>query len=161
MTPHQRQPEADVLHDRPGVRAFVAEARVGRLATVNAHGEPTVVPICFALLDGPQPLIVSVLDEKPKRVADADLARIRNIERHPAVCLVIDHYAEDWQQLRFAQVHGRARVMTIADERHAAAITVLRGKYPQYRSMAIDQRPVIAIDISSVNAWRGDGQRFT
>ncbi len=144
---------------RAGELAFVQAARVGRLATVDAHQRPTVVPVCFTVV-GDVPAIVSVLDEKPKRVGDEDLGRVRNIRRNPRVCLVVDRYEEDWSRLAFVQVHGAARVMAPDDEGHAGAVAALRAKYPQYREMAIERRPVIVIEGLTGFSWRGDGSRF-
>ncbi len=53
---------------------FLAEARVGHLATADAAGAPHVIPVCFAL--GGQS-IYSVLDEKPKRASLTGLRRTR------------------------------------------------------------------------------------
>lgn len=136
------------------------EARVGRLATVDTRHEPSVVPVCFAVMGNTSPRIVSVLDEKPKRVADRDLRRIRNIERNPAVALVVDRYDEDWSKLAFVQLRGVARVIAPGEEGHAAAVSALRAKYPQYLEMAIERRPVIAIEGLAAFSWRGDGTRF-
>ena len=63
--------------------------RVGRLATVDADGVPSVVPICYAT-DGEA--IYSPLDEKPKRVAATALKLVRNLLARPDVALVVD----DW-----------------------------------------------------------------
>ena len=104
------------------VRNLVAEARVGRLATVNGRNEPRVVPICFAWLDSSRPVIVSVLDEKPKQVTDGALARVRNLRRNPACSLLVDAYDEDWTRLVFAQVNGAARVMEPADPLHGLSL---------------------------------------
>jgi PPOX class probable F420-dependent enzyme len=137
---------------------LIGAARIGRLATVNLRHEPRVVPICFALLETPSPLVVSVLDEKPKRLGDSELARVRNLRQNPACSLVIDHYEEDWTRLVFAQVNGAARVIEAGDHLHATALAALRDKYPQYRAMDLVHRPVIAIEIVAVTTWRGDGQ---
>ncbi len=144
----------------PAVRDMIATARVGRLATVNGRGEPRVVPICFALLDTPAPVIVSVLDEKPKRVGDAELARVRNLRRNPASSLVIDHYDEDWPQLVFAQVNGAARVILPDDDLHGRALAALRAKYEQYRAMDLASRLVIALEVVSITTWRGDDRNW-
>lgn len=141
--------------------AFVREARVGRLATVDGRGRPAVVPFCFAILGGDALVAVSVLDEKPKRVADRDLARVRNIAAHPDVAFVVDRYDEEWSRLAFVQVKGRARLLAPGDEIHGAAIDALRAKYPQYRAMAIEERPVIAIEHLRASSWRGDGGAFS
>jgi PPOX class probable F420-dependent enzyme len=142
------------------VTSFITEARSGRLATVTARNEPRVMPVCFALLMGPAVRVVSVLDEKPKRVADGALARVRNLERHPAACLLVDHYEEAWQHLAFAQVNGMARVMSPGAGGHQEAIEALRAKYVQYRAMDIASRPVILLEVSTVTTWRGDGGTF-
>jgi PPOX class probable F420-dependent enzyme len=140
--------------------AFLREARVGRLATVDAAGYPAVVPFCFAVMDGDEPAVVSVLDEKPKRVPDEELARVRHIRRHPAVGFVVDHYDDEWSRLAFVQVRGRARLLAPGDEGHAAAIAALHDKYPQYRKMAIEERAVIVIGALRAVSWRGDGGTF-
>ncbi|HEY7092547.1 MAG TPA: pyridoxamine 5'-phosphate oxidase family protein, partial [Ktedonobacterales bacterium] len=46
--------------------AFVQRQRVARLATADADGRPSVVPVCYAF-DSRR--FYSPLDEKPKRVA--------------------------------------------------------------------------------------------
>lgn len=145
---------------RAGELAFVGEARVGRLATVDAGQRPVVVPVCFAVMDGDAPAIVSVLDEKPKRVGDEELGRVRNIRQNPRVCLVVDRYDEDWTRLAFVQVHGAARVMEPGEAGHAEAVAALRAKYPQYREMALERRPVIVIEGLTGFSWRGDGGRL-
>jgi PPOX class probable F420-dependent enzyme len=142
---------------QPSEVLFVGEARVGHLATVNAAGRPSVIPVCFTLIGDE---IVSVLDEKPKRVADSDLRRVRNIEGNPAVALVVDQYEEDWSRLAFVQVRGVARIVQPGEAGHPEAIAALRAKYRQYRSMAIEQRLVIAISNLTATSWRGDGTRF-
>lgn len=151
MTFPDEQPELDPLR-------MLNDARVGRLATVNERGHPSVVPFCFAVIGEEEPVIVSVLDEKPKDVPDEELARVRNIRRNPNVAFVIDHYEENWSRLSFVQVRGQARLVSPGEPGHAAAITALREKYPQYRSMAIEGRPVIMIEQLRINTWNAADQ---
>lgn len=148
----RRPPTAEEL-------AFVRDQRVGRLATVDGTGSPVVVPVCYALMtESDEPVIVSVLDEKPKRVPVRELARVRNIRGQPRVSLVVDHYAEDWQTLAFVQLRGVAEIVEPRDSLHRQAIPVLRAKYPQYERMAIDQSPVITIRQLSAVGWSsGEG----
>ncbi len=40
-----------------------------------------------------------------------------------------------------------------APREHARAVGALREKYTQYTSMALDQRPIIAVDIESATSW--------
>jgi PPOX class probable F420-dependent enzyme len=119
-----------------------AAARVARLATVDRHGRPHVVPICFAI-DG-DTLYTSV-DEKPKRTRR--LRRLENIEANPAVEVVIDHYEDDWSQLWWVRMRGTARI--VQDPR---AVELLADKYPQYRERP-PAGPVIAIEIEERSEW--------
>ncbi len=131
-------------------RAFLESQRVARLATVDEQGQPFVVPICYAF-DGR--VIYSALDEKPKQVAPTQLKRVRNILAHPRVGLVVDEYDEDWSRLAYVQLRGQAALIQPGTEEHAAAIALLRAKYPQYRAMAIERQPVVRIVPESVSSW--------
>ncbi len=145
---------------QPEELAFVREARVGRLATVDARNRPAIVPFCFAVIGEEHPIVISALDEKPKRVADEQLTRVRNIEANPDVCFVVDRYDEDWSRLAFVQVRGRARLLPAGGGGHLAAVAALREKYPQYATMAIELRPMILIEHLCAVSWRGDGELF-
>lgn len=129
---------------------FLAGHRVARLATADAQGQPFVVPICYLFEGG---VFYSALDEKPKSVAPTHLKRVRNILANPQVGLVIDDYAEDWSRLAYIQIRGRAELVDPGAEEHAAAIRLLRAKYPQYRQMAIDRQPVLRITPTSIVSW--------
>jgi coenzyme F420-0:L-glutamate ligase/coenzyme F420-1:gamma-L-glutamate ligase len=146
-----KAPTADEL-------AFAQRHRVGRLATVTAAGAPVVVPCCFAVMESDgEPVVVSVLDGKPKTVDPRALARVRNIEANPAVCVTVDDYAEDWSRLRFVQLRGTARLLEGGSDRAETAIGVLREKYPQYRAMDLDGAPVIEIRDLTSFAWSVSG----
>lgn len=133
-------------------REFIREHRVARFATADASCQPAVVPICYAI-DGD--VLYSPVDEKPKRVAPADLKRVRNVRANPNVSLVVDDYSEDWSKLEYVIIAGRAEVISPAESggEHARAVALLREKYEQYRSMAIDERLMIKITIKSVKRW--------
>ncbi len=139
---------------------FLQRSRVGRLATADRLGRPSVVPVCYAVVDGPAGLsVVSALDEKPKRVGVTELKRVRNIVERPDVALVADVYVENWSRLGFVQVRGQARVVPPGDEGHQTAIAALRQKYSQYGTMAIETRPIIRIEELTATSWRGAGER--
>jgi PPOX class probable F420-dependent enzyme len=129
---------------------YLAAHRVARLTTVDAEGHPAIVPICFAT-DGQ--VIYSALDAKPKRVAPTALRRVRNIRANPDVALVVDDYAEQWADLSHLIVHGTASLIAPETAEHAAAIALLRDKYPQYAAMPIEEQPVIAIRPTSARFW--------
>jgi PPOX class probable F420-dependent enzyme len=136
--------------------AFVQQQRVARLATADAEGRPYVVPVCYAF-DGAR--FYTPLDEKPKRAAAANLKRVRNIEARPVAALVIDHYDDDWSQLAYVQVAARADLLAPgdekhADEKHAAALALLRERYPQYRTMALERSPIIMLTPTALVSWR-------
>ena len=140
-----------MLELTPEQDARLADAPLGHLATADAAGRPHVIPICFAY-DGQY--LYSVLDAKPKRSRLTGLRRVRNILQNPQVALVIDHYSEDWSQLWYLLVHGRAELVEDG-ETPAHAIALLRAKYPQYRPMALDDNPVIRITPERVTGWSG------
>lgn len=143
----------------PAELAFLDRHRVARLATVNPRGAPALVPICFARieLEG-EPVIVSALDDKPKQVADRQLARVRNIAADPAVTLLVDDYGEDWSRLAYVRFRGAGALLEPGAPGHDAAIVALRDKYQQYQAMAIENRPVIAIRGLRATSWTGAGE---
>ncbi len=130
--------------------AFIESQRVARLATVDARGRPHIVPICFALLDH---ILFTPIDEKPKAGDPHTLRRMRNIEAHPDVQVLLDEYDdEDWTRLRYLQLRGHARIIESGGE-HAAAVAALRARYRQYAEMSLGSRPIIAVDIQRVVEW--------
>lgn len=134
----------------PAVRDFVANARVGHLATVDSEGRPHVVPFCFVLSGN---TVYSPLDEKPKNVRPEGLKRVRNLLVQPQVQVLVDRYDEDWERLAFVQLRGRARLVDGGNKEHEAALRLLRAKYSQYEAMALEGRPVIAIDVTGHFSW--------
>src|ERR1700741_5193681 len=110
------------------VQKIIREPRVARLATLDARSRPHVVPVCFAY-DGK--LFYTAVDQKPKRVTPERLARLRNIRAVPGVALLIDEYDEDWTQLSYILIRGKAKLIPqSAHKEHAWAIRKLRAKYP-------------------------------
>jgi PPOX class probable F420-dependent enzyme len=128
---------------------FIRSARVARLATAGASGEPLVIPICFAF-DGRE--FFSPIDEKPKNSPPEKLKRLRNIQENPRVSLVVDRYVEDWRALAYVLASGHAKILP-AGRKHRRAISLLRRKYPQYRSMALEERPMIVITPKRWKIW--------
>ncbi len=126
---------------------FVSRQRVAHLATVDAAGQPHVVPVCFVYHGG---ALWIAIDEKPKR--STRLKRLRNIGENPRVSLVLDRYDEDWTRLGYVLVQGSAIVLERGDAR-ADVLAALREKYPQYVAMALEDRPLIRITPEQVSAW--------
>ncbi len=133
----------------PRAVRLIRSARIAHLATADASGQPHVVPICF-VFDGAR--MYSPIDEKPKRAPASQLKRIRNIGQNPDIALVIDHYEEDWRKLAYVLIFGTARLLS-GGAAHRRAARLLRRKYPQYRLMDIDHRPMIRITPRRSRIW--------
>lgn len=135
----------------PAVADFIGAARVGRLGTVGAGGQPLVVPICYAF-DGRA--LYSAIDAKPKRTGARGLKRVRNIEENPRVSLAIDHYDEDWSRLRYVIVQGEAELLESGKE-YRRGVAMLVAKYPQYDRLPLDpaQGLMIKIRPRSILSW--------
>jgi PPOX class probable F420-dependent enzyme len=130
-------------------RAFIRAARVAHLGTADAGGQPHVIPICF-VFDRNE--FFSPIDEKPKQTSPRPLKRLRNISENPKICLLVDRYEEDWQNLAYVLVLGTAKIL-LRGKRHDRAIGLLRRKYPQYRAMVLEQRPIIRISPARAVGW--------
>jgi PPOX class probable F420-dependent enzyme len=135
-------------------RSRLADARVARLATADAGGRPHLVPVTFAV-DSDADVICIAIDHKPKTTTN--LKRLRNIAENPAVSLLADHYAEDWDTLWWARADGQASVVTgeaagAEDEAlRVRCLDQLAGKYPQYR----ERRPEGPVIVIAVTRWTG------
>jgi len=128
------------------MRLRLGDARVARLATVDAEGRPHVVPIAFAHHD--ENLYFAV-DDKPKR--SRNLKRLRNIAGNPRVSVLVDHYEDDWTRLWWVRVDGAAHVLD-HDAEAQRAIDLLVRKYAQYARKR-PQGPVVAIRIEHMTGW--------
>jgi PPOX class probable F420-dependent enzyme len=133
-----------VVHFDP--QASFAHAPVARLGTVAPDGTPHLVPVVFALRDE---VVYTAVDAKPKTTQR--LRRLANIERHPQVSLLVDHYADDWTQLWWVRIDGIAAIHHDGNALHAGH-DLLRAKYAQYQSVPFNG-PVIAVAIQRWTSW--------
>ena len=133
------------------VQRFIHAHVVARLATADTTGQPHVIPFCYAF-DGTS--VYFIVDEKPKRQTGKPLKRIRNILANPHVAIVIDDYADDWTQLAYVLITGKASIVE-AEEEHARALGLLRERYPQYRVMSLSfpHNAMVRILPTKVIAW--------
>jgi PPOX class probable F420-dependent enzyme len=148
---HHRPMSATIL--TAAQRAFLASARTATLATIAPDGAPRLVPVCFVLAGE---IVYSPLDEKPKAVDDVrDLARVRDLIARPDVGLLVHRWSEDWDELGWLRLRGKASLLEAAEapERHATAVRALRAKYPQYAGHDLESRPLVVIEIVAVRAW--------
>ena len=131
------------------MRSRVTAARVAQLATVGGTGSPHLVPFCF-VLDGET--LYSAVDRKPKRTTR--LRRLENAAAEPRVCVLVDHYEEDWSRLWWVRLDGRALTLEPGAEADGA-LAALADKYPQYRSAPPDG-PVLRIDVERWAGWSSE-----
>ncbi|MET8335037.1 TIGR03668 family PPOX class F420-dependent oxidoreductase [Streptosporangium canum] len=136
--------------DELQARARFRDARVARLATADARGRPHLVPVTFDL-DGDT--VAFAVDHKPKRTTD--LRRLRNIAANDRVCLLVDHYDDDWTRLWWVRADGRARVAGDGADRERA-LARLAERYPQYRDRP-PRGPVVLIAVESWTSWSYEG----
>ncbi|MGH9074423.1 MAG: TIGR03668 family PPOX class F420-dependent oxidoreductase [Acidimicrobiales bacterium] len=127
-------------------RRRFCRARVARLATVAATGQPHLVPVTFAC-DGET--LYSAVDDKPK--SSRRLKRLGNIRANPGVSLLVDHYDEDWAALWWVRADGRARVEESGPALELAH-ELLGDKYAQYR-LAPPGGPVVVVEVRGWRAW--------
>jgi PPOX class probable F420-dependent enzyme len=141
--------------------AFLHGTRRAVLGTINGEGAPRLVPICFAVLDGRLgPVIVSPLDEKPKRGADPhELARVRDLIARPRVSLLADRWDEDWARLAWLRIDATATVVEPGDPEHGPAVLALRARYAPYRAQRLELRPVIRFEPTRAVSWSGAARR--
>jgi PPOX class probable F420-dependent enzyme len=124
----------------------LASVPVVRLATVDEHGHPHLVPVTFAVSRG---VLYTAVDHKPKH--SRDLRRLANIRANPHVSLLADHYDDDWNRLWWVRADGHAHVIE-DPERMRTPIALLVARYPQYREHP-PEGPVIAIAIEHWTGW--------
>jgi PPOX class probable F420-dependent enzyme len=127
-------------------QARFANAPVARLGTVAPDGTPHLVPVVFALHDD---VVYTAVDGKPKTTQR--LQRLANIERHPQVSLLVDHYADDWTQLWWVRIDGIAAIHHDGNALRAGH-DLLRAKYAQYQSVPLNG-PVIAVAVQHWSSW--------
>ncbi len=127
-------------------RQRLAGARVARLATVSAEGQPHLVPVTFAI-DGDS--IYIAIDHKPKTTTR--LKRLANITANPRVTLLADHYDDDWTQLWWSRADGHATVLS-PGQATEAPVARLAARYSQYQDTP-PTGPVIAITVTTWTGW--------
>ncbi|MFQ6031264.1 MAG: pyridoxamine 5'-phosphate oxidase family protein, partial [Dehalococcoidia bacterium] len=113
---------------------------------------PHIIPVCF-VYDGHA--FYTALDLKPKHVAPERLARVRHIRANPNVGLLIDEYGEDWSQLWYVLVRGRAELVSeSAGEEHVKGHRLLKAKYAQYQAGLLPVgAPLIRIHPLRITSW--------
>src|SRR6202158_4960998 len=112
-------------------RDWFAQAPVAQLATVAPDGAPHLVPVVFAALGD---VVYTAVDAKRK--STKRLRRLANIEGNPRVCMLVDHYADDWTQLWWVRADGGAAIHHSGEDM-ATGYAELRRKYVQYQRISL------------------------
>ena len=137
--------------DPVAARRLFASSPVARLATVSPAGDPHIVPVTFVLDHGPgrADRVYTAVDAKPK--STTNLQRLRNIRAHPAVALLADRYAADWDTLWWVRADGVAAVLDAPGDR-AGPARLLAARYPQYAGQP-PEGPVISVQVRRWTGW--------
>lgn len=131
--------------DEGDARRRFAAARVARLATVGGD-QPHLVPVVFAVAGNE---ILIAVDGKPKR--HRSLRRLRNIDDHPQVSLLVDHYDDDWSTLWWVRADGAAVVSSDAAALDRAR-DALAARYPQHAADP-PAGPVVVVTVERWSGW--------
>jgi PPOX class probable F420-dependent enzyme len=128
------------------LRRRLESADHGVLSTLHPTRGVDAVPVCFAV-DGN--LVGIPIDTvKPKR--STNLGRTHNLQRDPRATLLVEQWnRDDWSQLWWV----RASLELVEDERaqRDTFVELLRRKYPQYKTGAIDS--VLTLTIVDLAGW--------
>jgi nitroimidazol reductase NimA-like FMN-containing flavoprotein (pyridoxamine 5'-phosphate oxidase superfamily) len=106
------------------VEKLIARERVCRVATVNEHGMPHLVPVCHVLANG-----------KICFGSGSNGRKVKNLQRNPRVTVTVDLYSDDWAHIKGVMVQGTAKVFS-RGPKFRRIRDLLYAKYPHYRTDA-------------------------
>lgn len=130
---------------------MLEDERVGRLGFLDGAANPRVLPVTYAVCEH---TFVTAVDDKPKRVAGEELARVRWLRERPRAALTVDHYDEDWSKLAWVQALGRIQVRDV--EGAPAALQRLMARYAAYRERP-PLGPLLVLEPERLLWWRAAG----
>lgn len=139
---------------RNTVRRIVASWPVGVLST---WGKDSIhsVPVVFVAVDDE---IYSPIDGKPK--SGTRLQRIVDLERDARFTLLLQHYADDWNELWWLRLTGVGTVDTLrGSPLRERVLEGLHEKYSQYASTGVltDSEQVLRLKVEKTAAWAYQG----
>ena len=123
-------------------RFFIVSQRVMRFNSLTPGGRIHSVPICYAF-DGVN-LYAHARSKETKRW--------RNIMRNKTASVEIDSYSDDWSQLKGVLIYMKP-VFVDAGPEQKKALSLLRSKFKQYRTMLGDSTPVVKMEPEGVVSW--------
>ncbi len=138
------------LETLPGwARELLETERVARLAYLDDHDSPRVLPVTFAVSGDS---LWSAIDEKPKRTPEP--ARLRYLRRRADAALLVDVYDDDWSRLAWVQLLGPVEV--VPADSAPDAMAALAAKYEQYASRT-PPGPLLRLTPARALHWRAAG----
>jgi len=129
-------------------RALLEDSPVARLGIADDEGNPRVLPVTYAILGN---AIVTAIDHKRKSVPADRLARVRWLKARPRAALTVDHYEDDWSELRWVQALGPIAIIEAA--KAPDAVAALTARYPAYRDRP-PGGPVLSLEPDRLLWWQ-------
>jgi PPOX class probable F420-dependent enzyme len=141
-------PPATLEELPPWARDILDSEPLAHLGLLDDHGGPRVLPVTFTVVDSE---IWSAVDDKPKRVAGEELARVRWLRARPQSALTVDRYSEDWSELAWVQLIGTTTVVEVAG--HEQVLEALATRYAPYRER-LPRGPLLRLAPERCLFWR-------
>ena len=137
------------------VDRLVDIAPVARLGQKDERGLAQTLPLVFVRVGN---ALWSPIDGKPKK--STRLNRLVWVDMHPDVCVLIDHYEDDWAQLWWLKLYGQAAVFRRSHSEWEQAINLLGQKYRQYEEtpMLTGEPTMIRIELGLWKSWAAGGE---
>ena len=139
----------------PRFERVLHKARIARLATVDSKYRPHLIPVVFVFCND---LFYLPIDHKSKRARPEKLKRVRNIQQNSNVALLIDRYSENWKELFYILIQGKASILgnkymtnhekSLSHDFHI----LLREKYKQYEKIGVGEY-IIMIKPQKAVTW--------
>lgn len=131
----------------PWLVELIDSADVARFATTDGI-QPHLVPVVLVSEGNHIYLPIDGKRKKPGR-----LKRMSNIERHPEVAILVDHYEEDWSQLWWVRVDAIASIVPLP----TAARNKFTEKYRGYGHTEIGIES-IKLEVVNVQKWSNSAE---
>jgi PPOX class probable F420-dependent enzyme len=130
------------------IRDFIAAHRTANLATVGPDGQPHLVAMWFALIDG-------VLWFETKRKAQKAL----NLSRNPQATVLIED-GLTYDSLRGVSLEGRAEIVDDPEQLWAVGVNVwerYNGPYTEdlrpFVEVMLNKRVAVRFDVTRTRSW--------
>ncbi|HIC34497.1 MAG TPA: TIGR03668 family PPOX class F420-dependent oxidoreductase [Gammaproteobacteria bacterium] len=131
----------------PWLVELIDSADVARFATTDGI-QPHLVPVVLVSEGNHIYLPIDGKLKKPGR-----LKRMSNIELHPEVALLVDHYEEDWSQLWWVRIDAMASIVPLP----TAARNKFTEKYSGYGHTEIGNES-IKLEVVNVQKWSNSAE---